>query len=189
MAEPKHKLVISNLDEISFVPDGDNPGAKIKLCKGKPNNSTEGATMAEDNLEDTYVSKEAFNQLQKRLAEVEEREAVAKINAESDALIRKICGPVKDVDLPGTLREIDRKCSPETSQNVRKLLFVLGERIQKGGLSKVGTTVPGGMSATEQFDQVIAEISKANPKLSKNDALIQAAGQRPDLYEAAKRGE
>jgi hypothetical protein len=189
MPEAKNRLTITGLDEISFVPEGDNPPALIKLCKAKANTSTEGAHVAEPSTEDTYVSKEAFDQLQKQFAEMQERNAVEKINGECTEIVRKICGPVKDVDLPSMLREIDRKCAPEVAQQVRKVLTILGERIQKGGIAKIGTIVPGGLNAAEQFDQVVTGIAKANPGLSRNDALIRAASERPDLYEATKRGE
>lgn len=188
MPTPKNTLIVTGLDEISFVPEGDNPPALIKLCKAKAETSTPGAIMAEENQEDTYAPAEVVKALQKRLAELEESTAVEKVKAECDVLIRKICGPVKDVDLASVLRDIDRK-APESGQQIRKILNILGERIQKGGLGKIGTLVPGGMSAAEQFEQVVAEITKSNPGLSKNDAVIKAAGQRPDLYEATRRGE
>ena len=188
MPEPKNRLIVTGLDEISFVPEGDNPPALIKLCKAKAPTSPEGAVMAEENQEDVYVTKADYLALQKRMAEMEEANAIEKVKAESDTLIRKICGPIKDIDLPSVLREIDRK-APDASGPIRKVLNVLGERIQKGGIQKIGTTFAGGISAADQFEQVVADIQKANPKLSKNDALLKAAGERPDLYEACKRGE
>jgi hypothetical protein len=188
MPTPKNRLTITGLDEISFVPDGDNPPALIKLCKAKPPISNEAPMADNAEQEDTYVAKEVVVALQKRLAELEESSAIEKVKAESDVLIQKICGPIKDIDLPSVLRDIDRK-APESGQHLRKILNILGERIQKGGLGKIGSTVPGGMSAAEQFEKVVQDIAKAKPGMSKNDALLQAASLRPDLYESARRGE
>lgn len=188
MPQAKNTLIVTDLNEISFVPEGDNPPALIKLCKAKAPISQEGAVMAEENQEDVYVTKADYLALQKRMAEMEEASAIEKVKVEADTLIRKICGPVKDIDLASTLREIDRK-APDASGPIRKILNVCGERIQKGGIHKLGTTAPGGISAADQFEQVIADIQKSNPKLSKNEALLKAAGDRPDLYEASKRGE
>lgn len=185
MPTPLNTLHITKLDEISFVEEGDNPLANIKLLKGKPPISNE-APMAENAEQDTFYPEEVVKSLQKRLAELEESSAVEKVKVETDQIIRKIAGPIKDVDLSGLLREIDRK-APDAGQQVRKVFNVLGERIQKGGLGRIGTVQPGGMSASEQFDMVVAEIRKKNPNMKANDALIAAAGERPDLYEAANQ--
>ena len=182
MPTPKNRLTITGLDEISFVPDGDNPPALIKLCKAKPPISNE-APMAEEQIEDTdFVAKERYIALEQKVAKMEEDAAFEKVASEA-VNFNKNMGVVPGVDLAKTLRAID-KSNPEAGQSIRKVLAVYSARA-KAGLHTVGNFEKGGADALQQFNQKVDELRKSRPELKASEASDIIANQFPSLYATA----
>jgi hypothetical protein len=181
MPTPKNTLTITGLDEISFVPDGDNPPALIKLCKAKP--AIPEAPMGEEQVEDTdFVAKERYLALEQKVAKMEEDAAFEKVASEA-VNFNKSMGVVPGVDLARTLRAID-KAAPEAGQSIRKVLSVYSARA-KAGLHTVGSFEKGGADALQQFNQKIDELRKSRPELRASEASDIIANQFPGLYASA----
>lgn len=183
MPTPKNTLIVTGLDEISFVPEGDNPPALIKLYKAKAETSTPGAIMADaEQIEDTdFVAKARFDALQEEVAKMREERAFEKVAAEAQ-VFNKAMGVVPGVDLAKTLRAID-KADADTGAAIRKVLNVYAARA-KQGLHTVGAFEKSGADAMQQFEAKVLEVCKSRG-VKRSDAMDIVARENPDLYAIA----
>lgn len=176
--KPKTRLVDLVLNEVSFVPAGDNPEAKVMLMKSKPN---QGTTMDAENAETVSKADHA--------AEVAKREALEKqLNdlLEKNALadITKSAAEYDCADIAPTLRTIQKIDSAAFDAVVAKLK---ANHKQLAAVSKLTTRFSGdgkpvtAGSAAQKFDQAVTEeMKKSKVDYAKASDIVAKAN--PALY-------
>lgn len=131
-------------------------------------------------LEASDKAKDA--EIAKMRTDAEEREAIAKA-AELKVGDAKVLGPI-------LLRIRKGTTTADDAAQVEQLLKASAAQAQAGGLFQtLGSTVSDVADPEAVLKAKAAEIKKANPKLSHEQAYTQALDENPDLYNAyvAKR--
>jgi cysteine synthase len=185
MPTPKNNLIITRINEISFVDKGDNPPAGAVILKAAPLSQT-GASMANEATptpEELAKRDEAFAKLQ---ADFAKQAAVLEKMQEDAALtaIVKAMPPGIDASLASDLRTV-QKANPEAYTRINAELVKLAKRANAVDAltARVGSVgVPAGVSERLQ-KAVDANIAKGMTKAAATTAALEAD---PTLYDEAR---
>jgi hypothetical protein len=126
-----------------------------------------------------------FEDLEKRLKEAEDLAKAEKEAREHAEMVKRAeaysgIGPAEDV---AKMLEQAYAISKEHGENLEKTLKAAQERIDKGALfAEVGTDGPAAGSAVAKIEARAAEIRKAEPSLTKEQAFAKALESDPELY-------
>lgn len=171
---PKNTLFVLSLDEVSFVDQGDNPGAGALLFKNRP--SPSGASMPDTAPPDDVVKNHP--EFLKMMAEVEaikKRDAIREI-ADTFCKTHNI-----GADIAPAIYEI-RKATPDAAAKVEAELTRLAtvaktaEKLTQAIGGAGGKVVKG----AEELATLIAKHRAAG--MTQAQATIAAYAERPDLY-------
>lgn len=175
--KPKTRLVDLVLNEVSFVPAGDNPEAKVMLMKSKPN---QGKPMENENAE--AVSKAVAAEVAKREALEKELEAIKEERA-LESVTKTLAAAGIKVDLAAHLRSV-QKSNGAAFTAILAELTDLTKRL--GAVEKLTTRIGGDPApVTEKSQKLEAAVQAGMAKgLTRAQATTEALNANPELYEA-----
>jgi hypothetical protein len=182
MPVPKNTLIITRINEISFVDKGDNPPAGVTILKAAPISQT-GASMANEatpTADELAKRDAAFAKLQADFEK--QQETLAKMQEEAAiAVIAKGLPQGVDVSLAADLRTV-QKASPDAYARINAVIEGLAKRANAVGaltarIGSVGKTATG----SEGIEKAIAPLMASG--MTREAAIVKALESNPDLYE------
>jgi hypothetical protein len=132
---------------------------------------------------------EAMHKSTQEAQEIAKAERAARITAEYIAKMAPIAKALATdaAALGPIMKAVDEKLAPAESAEIHRILKAAAEATRQSGIFKVqgssggGTTT--GSSAISKLDNMAAEITKADPKMTKEAAQALVLTQNPDLYQ------
>lgn len=184
MAEALNTLEVLELNEVSFVPAGDNPDAGVCLMKRRATTSPPPEKPMPDGTTDPEVAKRDNDEIAKlnaRIAAFEKREAIGDIE--------KRIAPHLPATLAPDLYEIG-KAAPEAAKRIEAEMLKLAQRaaaVEKLTAPIGGPGAPAATDAGVRLEKAVATLIEKKG-LTRAAAITEAIRLDPTLYTDSTMG-
>lgn len=178
----RYTLFDLGIEEVSFVPKGDNPGAMLLLHKSRP---------PEDDVNDAPISDEVIAKL------IREEGGIPVVNSEREAVMTQTMMKRGDVIAAATAKAEDiRKAEPGLSVEAARArvwadnpdLAARYTELPADPTDKGAETIQKGADALAKVSTAAADLRRRDPSLTMAKARIQVWDTHPELadeYRAA----